>query len=1561
MTETDIVSLIELSCGILKFLSVGAGNALKCDFLNAADQLVSDHIHRNGTIKKHLTPGGSRVLMWKEILSGVIGSGCINDYRAVSRMNKLIGKARDKVSKKEEDELLFHIHNTADTTVLKQLDEFIKANPDDDNVLAKIRVFAIRIRKVLEYVDDKKSQLIGTLETYQELKKLVADVEGLTIKVIRKDIEYEDAMSTIKRNDSVTDEAVKQFNRFAANGPGDNIMPAFLTVFPEGVSNTAPTITKMLDWKENDKYNAYAVVHCEEKDASQITAIKTMMTRNQNMYKELYPYRDIQPIMAAPPPPMLPRIQEAPWREEEPQHRVGRRESTSSSSDKENEKITRKIARFSRSMRDFKSRLDKEEPVEDLNEAVIESLKYEVIEMERKLNSILDYCDEDQEKEVEHIRLNGHDCRSGAVLREWKTSLEEILHEKKNKMREDQYARKIKEDYAKTILNSPHCIVKLEKESDFLDFLESVQQVTRELSDMTSDLMIANSIKRALVREKDKKEVKTLTTTKDILEVLTRNYAANKSLITKIILPITTLPDPISYSKSQDNCKAILAFMKRMEEHDLLEHLMETHIANFEYRAFHGNRKQQYLARLAEYTATNITTPDDANIEEAEPVAASTPALNRRTSVGIARKKKEDNEKLNASAMDVINLKDKMKTSLSKLAVGKKLNFFVDYIKKTELTFLSEMIANIELTRGLAPNQPKLPYVKNGKSFVVNKTDIGAETSKQSNNGSAKNNSKEKFEKRINNPELQRICPVGCGQKHYMGSARFCQAFNSLPLEQMRETAKKKRLCGICLQGCGKYGHLGPKECKTSIVCTKCGAKNQHNSLLCNKVPHLQSFNTGVQEEEENDYTEEIEAYYTELGLQTIQEEECVNFIQENEELEEADINYVQGQEVGIETTSECFEVHTVQVIEEEDCEEVEINYNHVDALQDVHLIEAEEIEPIEADYQFFLTNEYSEGINQDDCSDFFLYQQAKLAADTLGVKWSKMIAVIKARIIMKIRSEAKTAKLIINECRKNGVSKGGIQNKRYDPKNIRNIPNVDLIPIASKLVMDYIRSLKLVPKKLSDLGCTMDLHSTGSKNWTNDEWKAVISSRADLGKDNNRDCNEEVLKTATLEDSKLDEIIINKIATKNHHVSVEDWISNNDLGKKDTEEEIIVFKVTAKNGEEKEIEVKYSDLGVKQEDCRMDEMPAMEGITFPSPNENPNYVHISNEAQGVFKLVYDRLIKQALELYKEHGLVTKGVYLPVLVKIKGVKKKLEDIEIIDINGNKYARIILCIDSGSETPLLDEKVAQSLIFDSDGAKPVNVKINTVVGSSCEKLGRQVLLFRGIDGVHYPSCALEIGKVGKDKLQSETTIGKLCDLFNFNKATKHHFMKNAGSAPRKCHALISMKELGSFYEVIEPERLGGISPCISPNVKIIRSILSDQLVLAGQPGLNYNCSKYQSLFVDQRTLANELGNIVSQKVKITQLKKVDSYPNKQRNEPQMMDTWNCNHTELDTQPTNSMNNVEEHEMENVDVNRITLDINNDEFNCLMAEFDDAGINAILNKESSQEMPALSGSA
>ena len=64
------------------------------------------------------------------------------------------------------------------------------------------------------------------------------------------------------------------------------------------------------------------------------------------------------------------------------------------------------------------------------------------------------------------------------------------------------------------------------------------------------------------------KEVKSLTRTKDIIDVLSRNYAANKSLISKIISPIINLPDPTSYNKSMENCKEILAFLKRMKDND---------------------------------------------------------------------------------------------------------------------------------------------------------------------------------------------------------------------------------------------------------------------------------------------------------------------------------------------------------------------------------------------------------------------------------------------------------------------------------------------------------------------------------------------------------------------------------------------------------------------------------------------------------------------------------------------------------------------------------------------------------------------------------------------------------------------------------------------------------------------------------------------------------------------------------------------------------------------------------------------------------------------------------
>ena len=118
-----------------------------------------------------------------------------------------------------------------------------------------------------------------------------------------------------------------------------------------------------------------------------------------------------------------------------------------------------------------------------------------------------------------NIQFGGRNYNTSSVLREWKTDLDDAINEKRSQMKEEQYSRKAKEDNAKSILNS-NPIVRLEKDSDYLDFVESVKQVTAQTSGNTSNILIASAIKKALVRDKDKKEVKTLTRAKEIIDVL---------------------------------------------------------------------------------------------------------------------------------------------------------------------------------------------------------------------------------------------------------------------------------------------------------------------------------------------------------------------------------------------------------------------------------------------------------------------------------------------------------------------------------------------------------------------------------------------------------------------------------------------------------------------------------------------------------------------------------------------------------------------------------------------------------------------------------------------------------------------------------------------------------------------------------------------------------------------------------------------------------------------------------------------------------------------------------
>ena len=133
----------------------------------------------------------------------------------------------------------------------------------------------------------------------------------------------------------------------------------------------------------------------------------------------------------------------------------------------------RKINRFIRNLKDVSTRLT-DEVIENKTEAVIESLREEIAELDRRLNNILDYSDDDQEVKITNIQFGGKNYNTVSLLREWKTDLDEAIYEKRAQAKEEQNCKKTKEAKAKSILSS-NPIVKLEKDSDYLDFIESVK------------------------------------------------------------------------------------------------------------------------------------------------------------------------------------------------------------------------------------------------------------------------------------------------------------------------------------------------------------------------------------------------------------------------------------------------------------------------------------------------------------------------------------------------------------------------------------------------------------------------------------------------------------------------------------------------------------------------------------------------------------------------------------------------------------------------------------------------------------------------------------------------------------------------------------------------------------------------------------------------------------------------------------------------------------------------------------------------------------------------------
>ena len=257
MDPTNQDQLYESCAVILKFCSVNAQDTFENVMLSADQQVISDHIFTNATLMSFLDPAMNRCVMWKEILTGVIGSEMVNDYRAVNRLNNSITAARNAVRAGQNDEFMFRQHNTANTTVLAQIDAFFQIGPEVDNPILKIKILAQKMMTVFWLIERKQKALKKAVNAYESLRESVSNIESLTNRIIKSEITYDQAIKLLIENDDLVTSLLSYHNEFVCCEPAPQDMGIFLATIPGGLDNGNPTIARMKTWLEEDNFMSY--------------------------------------------------------------------------------------------------------------------------------------------------------------------------------------------------------------------------------------------------------------------------------------------------------------------------------------------------------------------------------------------------------------------------------------------------------------------------------------------------------------------------------------------------------------------------------------------------------------------------------------------------------------------------------------------------------------------------------------------------------------------------------------------------------------------------------------------------------------------------------------------------------------------------------------------------------------------------------------------------------------------------------------------------------------------------------------------------------------------------------------------------------------------------------------------------------------------------------------------------------------------------------------------------------------------------------------------------------
>ena len=109
--------------------------------------------------------------------------------------------------------------------------------------------------------------------------------------------------------------------------------------------------------------------------------------------------------------------------------------------------------------------------------------------------------------------------------------------------------------------------------------------------------------------------------------------------------------------------------------------------------------------------------------------------------------------------------------------------------------------------------------------------------------------------------------------------------------------------------------------------------------------------------------------------------------------------------------------------------------------------------------------------------------------------------------------------------------------------------------------------------------------------------------------------------------------------------------------------------------------------------------------------------------------------------------------------------------------------------------------------------------------------------RTVDGALVNTKAIKIRYIGNEKPNSSGYIQKLNEEFGWDTKISRHFEHQGQYENKKIHMLLGLQNVGVFFESVRAEQLGVKHPRHLPDIGIFRSILSENMIMAGRMGIS----------------------------------------------------------------------------------------------------------------------------